>query len=173
MTHSYIDHRLTRCGIPLVVLAVPPVAPQPTEGSLHNPTLWQHDESFDLCWSQDGLQQPPEGAFHALGQVVPAVCTVGEDHLQPVESRLQPAKYRQNQDGSVVVLDIRRMNDDRQDQPKRIHNDMSLASIDLLAGVVTPLAADFGRLDRLTVDDRSTGRPLAPTERRSISRSVS
>ena len=161
MTHSDIDHRVTRCGIAFVVLAVPPVAPQPTEGSLHDPTLWQHNESFDLCWSQYGLQQPSKGLLHTLGQVVPVVSAVGKDHLQPVESGLQSAKNRQNQYDSVVILDIRRMDDDRQDQPERIHNDMSLASVDLFAGVVTPLAADFGRLDRLTVDNRSTGRPLA------------
>src|SRR5262249_32095935 len=70
MSHGNIDHCLTRCGIALVVLAVPPVSAKPSEGPLNDPSLRQHHKSFDVCWSQHGLQQPHEGAFDTLRQVV-------------------------------------------------------------------------------------------------------
>ena len=173
MTHGDINHCFTRCGIALIVLAVPPVAPQPAERALDDPALRQHHEAFDLGWPQHGLRQPTKDLFHAFGQVVPAVGAVGEDHLQSVESCLQLSENSQDEHGSIVVLDARGMDNDRQDQPERVDNNMTLASIDFLTGVVTPLAADLGRLDSLTVDDRRTGRPLAPAQRRSMSWSVS
>src|SRR5262249_44283450 len=116
MSHCYIDHCLTRCDITLVVLAMPPVSAKPAERSLDNPTLRQHHKPFDLCWSQHSLQQPPEGAFDTLGQVVSAVGAVGEDHLQSVEPFLEPAESAQHQHGSIVVLDIGRVDDERKDK---------------------------------------------------------
>src|SRR5262249_32964457 len=75
---------------------------------------------------------------------------------------LRLAEDTQNQHGSVVVLDIRPMDNDRQYQAKCVDNDMAFASVDLLSSIVTPLATDLRRFDGLTVDDRRTGGFLAP-----------
>jgi hypothetical protein len=53
------------------------------------------------------------------------------------------------------------MDHDRQDQAQRVHDDVTLATVNLLARVVTPRASDFGRLDGLAVDDGRAGRRLA------------
>ena len=82
MTHCNVDHGFARCGVPFIVLAVASVSPQPTEGSLDYPAFRQHHKSFHLCWSQDSLQQPSEGIFHAFRKIVSAIRAVGEDHLQ-------------------------------------------------------------------------------------------
>src|SRR5271165_793752 len=161
VSHCNIDHCFTRCCISLVVLAVPSVSSEPTEGSLDDPTLWQHDKSFDLCWSQHSLQQPAKGVFDARGQVVSAVGTIGEDHLQPFEPRFEPAENSQDQHGSIVILDIGRMDNERQHQAQRVDNDMTLASVNLLAGIITSHATYLRRFDGLTVDNCSAGRRLA------------
>jgi len=154
MNHCNMDHRLTRCDVTLIVLAVPPVSPKPAERPLDNPTLGQHHKPFDPCRSQHSLQQPSEGVFDTFGQVISAVCAVGEDHFQPMEPFFESAENSQDQHRSILVLNIGRMDDERQDQTQRIDNDMALTSVDLLSGIVTSLAADLGRLDRLTVDNR-------------------
>jgi hypothetical protein len=74
-----------------------------------------------------------------------------------MELFFEPAENSQDEHGSILVLNIGRMDDERQDQAQRIDNDMALASIDLLSGIVTPLAADLRRLDGLTVDNRRAG----------------
>jgi Domain of unknown function (DUF4365) len=162
MTHGDIDHRLAQCGITLVVLAVPPISPDPGKGPLHDPTLGQHHETFDLCWSEHGLEQPSEGVFHTSGQVVSAISAVGKDYLQSVKSCFQLAENSQDQQSSFVVLNICRMDRNCQNRPQRVDNDMALSTVDLLTCVVTTLATDLGCLDGLTVDDRRAGRLLAP-----------
>lgn len=124
MSHGDKDHGLARCGVALVVLAVPPVAPQPAEGPLHDPALRQHHKPFDFRRPQHRLQQPPERAFDAFRQVVPAVGAVGEDDFQPPLLCLQPAEDSQGQHDPVVVLNVRRMDHDREDQPERTDDDM-------------------------------------------------
>ena len=91
MRHGDVDHCLARCGVAFVVLTVPSVSTQPAEGPFDDPTFRQHHEPFDLCWSQHGLQQPPEGVFDTLGQVVSAVGAVSEDYLQPMKPFFEPA----------------------------------------------------------------------------------
>src|SRR5262249_43712439 len=104
-----MDHCFTRFGVALIVLAVPAVSSEPTERSLDDPTLREHNKPFYLCRSQYSLQQPAKSAFDALRQVVSAVRTIAKDHFQPVEPRLESAENSQDKHGSIVVLDIGRM----------------------------------------------------------------
>src|ERR1019366_9166442 len=53
-------------------------------------------------------------------------------------------------------------NHHQEEQTDGIDQDMPLASVDFLAGVVTPLVARLGALDALTVDDGRAGMALAP-----------
>ncbi len=50
-----------------------------------------------------------------LGQAVSAVSAIGEYHLQPVRALFEFAGYLQDHYGSIVVLHISRMDDERQD----------------------------------------------------------
>src|SRR5262249_26249807 len=161
MNHCNMDHGLTRCDITLIVLAVPPVSPKPAERPLDDPTLRKRHKPFDLCRLQHSLQQPPEGVFDTIGQIVSAVCAVGEDHFQAMEPFFELAENSQDQHRSILVLNIRRMDDERQNQAQGIDNDMTLASVDLLSGIVTSLSADLRRLDGLTVDNCHAGGLLA------------
>src|SRR5262249_28411300 len=132
VSHCRIDHCFTRCGVALVVLAVPPVSSEPTEGSLDDPTLREHNKPLYLCRSRYSLRQPAKGAFDTRGQVVSAVRTIGKDQLQPVEPRFEPAENSQDRHGSIVVLDIGGMDNKRQHQAKSVDNDMTLASVNSL-----------------------------------------
>jgi hypothetical protein len=49
------------------------------------------------------------------------------------------------------------VNDDGQQQPERVHSEMSLDALDLLPRVVTALAAGPSRFDGLTVDTAGAG----------------
>src|SRR5262249_16578032 len=156
-----VDCCFARCGVALGVLAVPAVSSEPTERSLDDPTLREHNKPFYLCRSQHSLQQPAKSAFDALGQVVSAVRTIGKDHFQSVEPRFESAENSEDKHGSIVVLDIGRMDNEGEHQAKRVNNDMALASVNLLARIVTSHAAYLRRLDGLTVDNCSAGRRLA------------
>jgi hypothetical protein len=74
---------------------------------------------------------------------------------------LELTEELEDQNRTIVILNIRRMNDEGQNQAHRVDDDVTFAAVDLLARIVAPLATDLGRLDRLAVDDRSTGRSLA------------
>jgi hypothetical protein len=53
--------------MPLGITGQPPVAADPSDGSLHNPTLPQHDE-FVLVAAADDLDLPRAGAGDGGGQ---------------------------------------------------------------------------------------------------------
>jgi len=61
------------------------------------------------------------------------IAAVGEDHLQPPETR---AQLFDQQFAAITVLNIGRMNRQRHDEPKGIHDQMALAALDFLARVV-------------------------------------
>jgi hypothetical protein len=58
---------------------------------------------------------------------------VGPDQAQPREP---PQRPPQHQLGAVGFLDIRRMDHDNQQQPQRVDEDVALAAVYLLGGVV-------------------------------------
>jgi len=65
---------------------------------------------------------------------------------------------------AVAVLDIGFMDNHEQHQTERISDDVALAALDLLAGVVARNPATFGGLDALAVDDAGRGRGLTPLQ---------
>ena len=65
---------------------------------------------------------------------------------------------------TVTVLDISGMAKHEQHQTERIGDDVALAALDLLAGVVARNPAAFGGLDTLAVYDTGRGRGLAPLQ---------
>src|SRR6266571_2948347 len=123
---------------------------QPGEGSLHDPPAGQELETLDVVRPFDDLQDPTALALDPLHQLA-RVAAIGPSQLQPwevvpdlLENRLRP----------VPILDPGRMNDHRQDQPHRVHQDVTLTPRDLLASIVSIDPPLFVRLRRLTVDAR-------------------
>src|SRR3954451_9740987 len=102
MSHGDINPGLARRLRPLVILAQPPVATQPGEGPLHDPTPLQDLELLLLLLvlipgADDHLEDP---AADLLGPFrdPPVVDPVGQDLLEPGE----PAHHLpQDQPGPV------------------------------------------------------------------------
>ena len=122
-------------GLPLVILGVPSTATDPGERTFDDPAFGQDDEAFDANRPQHCLQHPAERFADPGRQVVAAVGAVGEDDLQPMKAI---AEAHQDEAGSVVVLPITAVNDDREHQPQRIDRHVPLAAGDLLSRVVAP-----------------------------------
>ena len=72
------------------------------------------------------------------------------------------ADRRQQRHRAVAVLNPGGMDDRRDQQPHGIGEDMSLAALDLLAGVVAARPAGFRRFHRLAVDHARRRARLAP-----------
>ena len=135
----------------------PAAAPdQPGEGPLHHPAPRQQDEALLPRRLADQLQhQAAELLRPADGRLVRPV---GPDQLQPREAALEPGRDELD---AVAVLDRGRVDDDRQEQPHGVDDDVPLPARDPLAHVVAPRLAPLGGVDALAVDDRRRGALLA------------
>ena len=132
MTHRQIDDRLAAFGECLVILAQSAISTEPRERSLHNPSLRQDHEARHVVAAPNDLQNPPSQLSCPFDQ--PArVPAIGPDQLQPGEAALE---QRQHQLGPVAVLNVGRVHHHSQDQAEGVYNDVALAPVDLLAGVV-------------------------------------
>jgi len=134
MDHDQVDHRFAAFRQRLVVLAQTAIAAEPSEGSLDNPTLGQNLEAGHVVAAFDDLQDPV-AQFSCPVDQFPGVSPIGPDQLEPREF---PDQLGQHQLGPVAVLDVGGMHDHSQEQAQGVYNDVPLASLDLLAGVVAP-----------------------------------
>jgi hypothetical protein len=133
MSHCQVNHGLAALGERLVVLAQATVSPEPRKGSLDDPTLGQNHEPCHVVVASDDLQNPPAQFPRPFDQLT-RITSVGPDQFQPTEATLEQSQHEL---GSVAVLNVGRMYHDRQHQAQRVYDDMTLAAIDLLAGVVS------------------------------------
>ncbi len=88
------------------------------------------------------------------GHQLPGVTTVRPDQCQTLEPISDPLEQ---QLGSITVLNSRRVNHNGENQSHDVHRQMSLASGDLFARVVTVDPALLIGLGRLAVKDRGSG----------------
>src|ERR1039457_781126 len=72
-------------------------------------------------------------------------------------SRTDPLKAGQQLSSAIAVLEIGGQHRHQQQQANRVHQDVTLASVDLLARVVASLVARLRASDALAVDDPRTG----------------
>lgn len=84
--------------------------------------------------SLDDLKSPGSRARDGLLHLGTLITRIGEDRLDKWKA---PPRLAQDIAGAVAVLDAARMNDDAQQEAERIDEDMTFASNDLLARVVT------------------------------------
>jgi hypothetical protein len=132
MDHGQVDHGFAAFRQRLVVLAQPTIAPEPSKGSLDDPTLGQNPKARHIIAAFDDLQDPVS-QFPCPVDQFPGVSPVGPDQL---EARKLPDQLGQHQFGSVTILDMGGMHDHGQEQAQGVYDDVSLAPVDLLAGVV-------------------------------------
>ena len=80
----------------------------------------------------DDLECPLGKGLGPLDELA-GVATVGPDQHQSCEQTLEPLE---DQFGAIAILDVGLVNDDRQDQAERVDDQMTLAAIDLFAGII-------------------------------------
>ena len=148
------------------------VSGQPGEGPFDDPTFWQDDEALDADGSQDGLQDPTEVLVDPLREARATVSKVTEDDLDATKlfSQLFHPPL-----GSILILPIGSMDHHRQQKPEGVDSDMSLATGDFLACIVTmrpPFCGAAVLTDWLSIT-AALGVGFLPTLRRTFSRSLS
>lgn len=153
---------LTRLRRVLIVLAQAPVAPLPRIGPLHDPT---HRQRLELCLplraAYDFQPVGPPVAGQPGVQLVVVVLGIREDDLK---ARKVPAAHLgEDVLGRPGVIHVGRRHDGGEQKAQGIHEDMTLAALNLFAAVDPPRLAPQRRLDRLAVDRRRAGRQRPPS----------
>ena len=112
------------------------------------------------------IVQLPSGTSDA--RAFRRIAAIGEDVAQPREGASDRAQKR---GCAVAILDIRRMDDRADQQSAGVGEDVSLAALDLLAGVEAARTTRLGGFDRLAIDHPGRRARLAPaTSRACINR---
>ena len=100
-------------------------------------------------------------------EFIAGVAAIGKHVPQPWEAK---AHHFQQIDGLVAVLDVGGVDQDEHQKAAGVGEDMALAALDLLAGIITTNSAAFGGFNTLAVDHpRRWGAPRAPRSRASSS----
>jgi hypothetical protein len=134
MDHGDPNHRFTRPGEVLVIFTQTAVAVEPPQGPLDNPPFRTHGKPLGALGPFDNLQ-----AYGVMQPQRPDPCDqlarirlIGPDHPQTRE--LVPENCQQGL-GPVTILHTRRGDDDGQDQPERVDEEMPLAALDLFVRI--------------------------------------
>ena len=138
---------------------------EPSQGALDNATSRQNHKACRRIAALDGLDCPVTDLVEGSRQLGPAVAAVGKDVAPP---RIEKAGGGQDQGRAVTILDIGGMNHSRDGQAECVGQQVALAAVDLLTGIIAARAAGLGGLDRLAVDNPGAGlasRPLASRTR--------
>lgn len=156
--HGQVDHRLASGGLPFVVATESAIAPQPTEGPLHDPASRQYLEGVKVgaLYNFDRAAPQPAGPLQQRS----GVAAIGPDMFDASTSFLAEEGSQQLL-GAIPVLNVRRQDQDPEHQADCVDQDVAFTSVDLLARIVTPLVAGLGTLGALAVDDRSPGLRLS------------
>ena len=133
--HGNTYHGFTALNQRLIVFGKSSILAQPGERTLNNPSLG-HDDKPVRIRSFNDFNDPAIPAHRPIHKL-PGITAIGPDHFKALPSRTQ---LLDQQLAAVTVLDIGGVDDQREDQAKRVNNDMTLASLGFLARVVTSVA---------------------------------
>jgi len=131
--HGEADEGCDGSCVALEIAGQATVPADPCECALDDPSLGQDNEAMRIA-SLDDLQRPATSIGHDLLHLRPLVACIGEDAL---DERKQPARRAQHLAGTIAILHVGRVHDHAQQQAERIDQDMTLASRDRLARIVT------------------------------------
>lgn len=123
---------------------------EPGEGPFNHPSARQYLEALCLVRSLDDLQREAADPFQRTPQFGARIATIGEDMAQPRPALDDGLEHLRR---PVAILDRSAVDDEADQQAKRVDDDVPLAAVDLLARVEAPGAATFGGLHGLAVDD--------------------
>ena len=121
----------------LEVFCQPPVAAKPGEGSLDDPAPGKQAKAFGLIRSLDDCKRPLPHSGEGGLQLFAGITAIGEDVAQPRE---EIADRRQHADRAVAILNVGAVHLGADQQPGGVGDDVALAPVDLLAGVVAARA---------------------------------
>ena len=162
-------HRFAASGQHFIVLAHPTIPADPAEGPLHDPTPRQDRKPNDIIATFDDLQNPVSERSCPFDQFA-GIAAVRPDQLQ---ASIPPTKLAQHQLGAVAILNVAGMNNDSQNQSHRVNDNMPLATVDLLARVVT-VRPPFSVVFTLWLSTiAAEGDFLRPADTRTLSRRAS
>lgn len=146
-------------SLTFIIAAESAITPKPAERSFDHPPSRKHFECMLVGAFDDFNRATPE--FLDVIDQSPSVTAIGPDVFDAAWCGLSKERSQQLP-GPVAVLNVRGQNHHTEDQTDGIDQDMPLASVDLLAGIVASLVANFGTFDGLTVDDPRAGVTFAP-----------
>lgn len=134
---------------------------EPGEGSLDDPSAGQEFKTFRSVGAFYDLYGPFPDFFEAPFQFRPSIATIGEDMPQV---RVFPADGFEHGGCAIAILNIGGMDNESDEVPERIGDDMSFASLDLLTRIEPARPARLGRFHRLAIDHARSWRCRAPSQ---------
>src|SRR5208337_2541405 len=135
-----------------------PLAHQPAEGAFHDPAARQHFEAHRGIGAFDDLdRQLGAESLDPVGERFAGVAAIYPQDAQPGEPAQHPAQYHLR---SVAFSGAGWGHSHAEHQSQSVHQQMSLASFDPLAGVIAHTATVTSGLHALTVQNRRR-RPAA------------
>src|SRR5262245_27451250 len=157
-----LDHSSTGCCTALIVLAVPTVPAMPGVRPLNHPAFRQRRKALRALWTRRDLDAPPGTMLRHPGvQSMVVILLIRKDRH---ETRKVVGRDVAEQERSChPIIETGTGNEDGEQQPQRIDQEMPLAPFDFLAPVIPTLrAAYLGGLDRCAIDSDGARRGLAP-----------
>ena len=132
---------------------------EPGEGTLDDPTARQQLEAFDAVRSLDDLDRPRLAVRESFLELLTAINPVGTDMMQLGEAASQPL---QQGDSPMNILNVGGMDIDGQQKAVGVGDNMPLAPVNALAGIVSSRTAGLRSWRALTVNDRHRWPGFAP-----------
>ena len=157
-----LDHGSTGFYASLIVLPISTGPTIPRVRALNHPAFLQWREAFRTRWTSLHCEGPPRPIRgHPGFEGVMVILRIRKDRNETrTIVRLDVAEQDR---GRHPVIQTGAGNQDGEQQPQRIHQQMPLAPLDFLAAILPAFRApDLGGLDRLASEARGTGGGLAP-----------
>jgi hypothetical protein len=129
-----------------------------SKGAFYHPASWQHNKAFLFIAAKHWLQTKAIMQDHPFQQMT-AIGPVNPNAAQFLAGSSQPS---QQQPCSGRIRKRRRGDHHRQQQAKRVHQNMTLSSVHLLPGVIASHPRQVRRFDALAIQ-RSGGWMLMTT----------
>jgi hypothetical protein len=130
--HGETNERRGGSCIALKVACKAPIVTDPGEGSLNEPPFGQDDKAMQFV-AFDDLQPPGAGPGDGGGGLGSLVAGIGEDAFDEREQASRAPV--EDEQGTIAILHVGRMNDDVQQEAERVDENMPFAARDLLARI--------------------------------------
>jgi len=135
-----LDHSSTGFCTAFIVLAVPTVPAMPRVRPLNYPAFRPRRKAFRTLWTRRDLDVPPGTMLcHPGVQSVVVILLIRKNGHET--RKVAGRDVAEQERGGHPISETGTGNEDGEQQPQRIDQEMPLASVDLLAPVIPPLRA--------------------------------